>query len=252
MTAISSAARKSRSGLYKYRVDGRGPWPDPCSRFQPQGVHGPSQIVDAGAFEWTDAAWRGARIHGQVIYEMHVGAFTPQGTFDAAAGKLEYLRDLGVTLIELMPVAQCPGRWNWGYDGVQLYAPSHVYGDEHALRRFVDRAHSLGLAVILDVVYNHLGPDGNYLGCFSPHYFSRRHRTDWGEALNFDDEHAQGTRDFVIGNALHWIRDYHLDGFRLDATQSIFDDSDSHVLAELVDRRAERGVAERDRRDRRE
>ena len=222
------------SGLYKYRVDGDGPWPDPCSRFQPHGVHGSSKIVDPAAFDWTDAGWRGARLHGQVIYEVHVGTFTPAGTLDAAAGKLEYLRELGVTMIELMPVAQCAGRWNWGYDGVQLFAPSHAYGDEHALRRFVNRAHELGLAVILDVVYNHLGPDGNYLPCFSRHYFSRRHRTDWGEALNFDGEEAHGTRDFVIGNALHWIREHHLDGFRLDATQSIFDDSGNHVLAEMI------------------
>jgi maltooligosyltrehalose trehalohydrolase len=221
-------------GLYKYRVDGKGPWPDPCSRFQPQGVHGPAQIVDPSEFEWTDASWRGVRLRGQVIYELHVGTFTSAGTFDSAAERLEYLRDLGVTLIELMPVSQCPGRWNWGYDGVQLFAPSHVYGEAHALRRFVDCAHALGLGVILDVVYNHLGPDGNYLPCFSKHYFSRRHATDWGEALNFDDEHARGTRDFIIGNALHWIRDYHVDGFRLDATQSIFDDSPRHVLAELI------------------
>jgi maltooligosyltrehalose trehalohydrolase len=221
-------------GLYKYLVAGKGPWPDPCSRFQPLGVHGPSQIVGASEFEWTDAGWRGVRLPGQILYEVHVGTFTSAGTFDGAVERLEYLRDLGVTLIELMPVAQCPGRWNWGYDGVQLFAPSHMYGDADALRRFVDRAHALGLGVILDVVYNHLGPDGNYLRCFSEHYFSRRHRTDWGEALNFDDEHARGARDFVIGNALHWIRDYHLDGFRLDATQSIFDDSDPHVLAELI------------------
>ena len=211
--------------LYKYSVDDRGPWPDPCSRYQPQGVHGPSMVVDPNAYQWNDAQWRGANIKGQVIYELHVGAFTPEGTFDAAAQKLPYLRDLGVTMLEIMPVAECPGRWNWGYDGVQLYAPYHVYGDHEAFKRLVDRAHEHGLAVILDVVYNHLGPDGNYLKCFSPHYFSTRHQTDWGEALNFDDEDCAGTRDFVIGNARYWLREFHLDGLRLDATQSIFDDS---------------------------
>ena len=157
-----SGATSARVSLYKYRVDGTGPWPDPCSRFQPQGVHGPSMIVDPAAFKWSDSQWHGVRLQGQVIYELHVGTFTPEGTFDAAAGKLHYLRELGITMIEVMPVAECPGRWNWGYDGVQLFAPYHVYGDHDALKRFVDRAHALGLAVILDVVYNHLGPDGNY------------------------------------------------------------------------------------------
>jgi maltooligosyltrehalose trehalohydrolase len=228
--------RSPPSLLYRYRIDGQGPWPDPCSRYQPQGVHGPSQLVDASGFAWTDTQWRGTRMHGQVVYELHIGTFTREGTFDAAAEKLEYLRDLGVTMLEIMPVAECPGRWNWGYDGVQLYAPYHVYGEPDALRRFVDRAHALGLAVILDVVYNHLGPDGNYLKCYSPYYFSKRYRTDWGEALNFDDEHSRAVRDFVIGNACYWIREFHIDGFRLDATQSIFDSSEYHILAELVQR----------------
>jgi len=228
--------------LYKYRVDGTGPWPDPCSRFQPQGVHGPSLIVDPAAFKWSDAKWRGARLAGQVIYEMHIGTFTPEGTFDAAVAKLPYLRELGITMLEVMPVAECPGRWNWGYDGVQLFAPYHMYGDHDALKRLVDRAHALGLAVILDVVYNHLGPDGNYLKCFSPHYFSTRHKTEWGEALNLDDEQAQGTRDFVLGNARYWLSEFHLDGLRLDATQSIFDDSRPHILEELA--RAAREAAQ--------
>jgi len=221
--------------LYKYLVDDEGPWPDPCSRFQPKGVHGSSMVVDGERFRWSDADWTGAKLTGQVIYELHIGTFTPPGTFDAASERLEYLRDLGVTMLEIMPVAQCPGRWNWGYDGVQIFAPYHVYGDYDAFKRFVDRAHALGLAVILDVVYNHLGPDGNYLPSFSPHYFSKRHKTEWGDALNFDDELAQGTRDFVIGNACYWIREFHLDGLRLDATQSIFDSSERHVLAELVE-----------------
>jgi maltooligosyltrehalose trehalohydrolase len=227
-------ATASRISLYKYRVDGTGPWPDPCSRFQPQGVHGPSMVVDPSAFKWSDAQWHGVQLHGQVIYELHIGTFTPAGTFDAAIEKLPYLRELGVTMIEVMPVAECPGRWNWGYDGVQLFAPYHVYGDHEALKRFVDGAHALGLAVILDVVYNHLGPDGNYLRCFSPHYFSTRHKTEWGEALNLDGEHAQGTRDFILGNARYWLSEFHLDGLRLDATHSIFDDSHPHILEELA------------------
>lgn len=231
-----SGSSTAAATLYKYRVDGRGPWPDPCSRFQPQGVHGPSLIVSPDSFGWTDAHWRGVTIERQVVYELHIGTFTPAGTFDAATGKLEYLRDLGVTVLEVMPVAECPGRWNWGYDGVQIFAPYHVYGDPQAFKRFIDRAHALGIAVILDVVYNHLGPDGNYLKCFSPHYFSCRYRTDWGEPFNFDDEHSIGARDFIIGNACYWIREFHLDGFRLDATQSIFDASPTHLLAELTQR----------------
>jgi maltooligosyltrehalose trehalohydrolase len=222
--------------LYKYLVDDEGPWPDPCSRFQPQGVHGPSMVIETDRFEWTDSRWQGAKLVGQVIYEMHIGTFTPEGTFDAAIGKLNYLRDLGITMLEVMPIPECPGRWNWGYDGVQLFAPYHVYGDHSAFKRFVDAAHARGIAVVLDVVYNHLGPDGNYLKCFSSHYFSKRYKTDWGEALNFDDELSNGTRDFVIGNALYWLREFHLDGFRLDATQSIFDSSSQHVIAELTKR----------------
>ena len=229
-----NGATSARVSLYKYRVDGTGPWPDPCSRFQPQGVHGPSLIVDPAAFKWNDAEWRGVQLPGQIIYELHIGTFTPEGTFDAAIGKLRYLRELGVTMIEVMPVAECPGRWNWGYDGVQLFAPYHVYGDPDALKRFVDRAHAIGLAVILDVVYNHLGPDGNYLKCFSPHYFSTRHHTEWGEALNLDGDHARGTRDFILGNAGYWLSEFHLDGLRLDATQSIFDDSRPNILEELA------------------
>jgi maltooligosyltrehalose trehalohydrolase len=221
--------------LYKYSLDDREPWPDPCSRYQPQGPHGPSLVTEPDSYVWTDHEWRGANLAGQVFYELHVGTFTPEGTFDAARERLEYLADLGITMIELLPVAECPGRWNWGYDGVQLFAPSHRYGDPEALKRFVERAHALGIAVILDVVYNHLGPDGNYLKCFSPSYFSNKHRTDWGEALNFDDELCVGARDFVINNAKYWLREFHLDGFRLDATQSIFDSSEPHVLAQLVE-----------------
>jgi maltooligosyltrehalose trehalohydrolase len=220
--------------LYKYSVDGKGPWPDPCSRFQPQGPHGPSQIAQPNDYVWSDRSWRGTRLTGQVIYEMHIGTFTAEGTFAAASERLEYLRDIGITMLELLPVAECAGRFNWGYDGVCQFAPSHRYGDPDSFKRFVDRAHALGIAVILDVVYNHLGPDGNYLKCYSPHYFSQKYRTEWGEAFNFDDQYCIGARDFVINNAKFWLREFHLDGFRLDATQSIFDASEMHVIAQMV------------------
>lgn len=231
--------------LYRYRVDGTGPWPDPCSRFQPEGPHGPSQLVDPHAYRWHDDDWPGIRLHGQVIYELHVGTFTPAGTFDAAQEKLAWLKHLGITVIEVMPIAEFPGRWGWGYDGVQLFAPFHHYGDHEALKRFVDAAHAIDLAVILDVVYNHLGPDGNYLRCFSEAYFTRRHKTDWGDAWNFDGEHARGARDLLIHNADYWVREFHLDGFRLDATQAIVDDSPVHVLTELVEQ-SRRVAAPRD------
>lgn len=219
---------------YKYSLDGGEPHPDPCTRFQPDGPHGPSLVVDPSAYAWRDAGWRGVQLHGQVIYELHVGTFTPAGTFEAALGKLDYLRDLGITMIEVLPLAECPGRWNWGYDGVQLFAPLHVYGDHESFKRFVDAAHARGIAVILDVVYNHLGPDGNYLRHYATSYFSSNYATDWGEALNFDAAGSRGTRDFVIGNARYWIREFHLDGLRLDATQSLFDSSPLHIVAELT------------------
>lgn len=221
--------------LYRYRVDGGDPFPDPASRFQPQGVHGPSEVVDS-AFHWTDAHWRGIDRRNLIIYELHVGTFTDEGTFDAAREKLPDLLDLGVTAIELLPLAQCPGQRNWGYDGVDLFAPACYYGRPDDLRRFVDEAHRLGLAVILDVVYNHLGPDGNYLGVYSPYYVNDRHHTDWGAAHNFDGPHNRPVRDFFIGNAVYWVRDFHFDGLRLDATHVIEDDSPKHVLAELAER----------------
>jgi maltooligosyltrehalose trehalohydrolase len=220
--------------LYKYSVDGQNAWPDPCSRYQPSGPHGPSAVVDPTSYRWQDSPWHGAKLERQVIYELHIGAFTADGTFEAAANRLEHLRDVGITMIELLPVSECPGRWNWGYDGVQLYAPYHVYGEPDDFKRFIDRAHALGIAVILDVVYNHLGPDGNYLKCYSPRYLSQRYHTEWGEALNFDEEHCFGARDFVINNAKYWLREFHIDGFRLDATQSMFDTSEPHVIAQLV------------------
>jgi maltooligosyltrehalose trehalohydrolase len=221
---------------YRFRVDGDDRLlPDPASRFQPDGPHGASQVVDPRAFTWTDAHWRGVSLPGQVLYELHLGTFTDQGTWRSAMARLPYLRDLGVTIVEVMPVAEFPGAFGWGYDGVDLFAPSHLYGRPDDFRRFVDEAHALGLAVILDVVYNHFGPDGNYLERFSSHYFSAR-QTDWGRAINYDGPEAQGARTLVIENAAYWIAEFHLDGLRLDATQSIYDQSSDHVLAALVRR----------------
>ncbi len=221
---------------YRFLVDGAGPFPDPASRFQPEGPHGPSQVVDPAAFPWTDHAWPGLRRDGLVIYELHVGTFTAEGTFTAAIAELPRLRELGVTAIELMPVAEFPGRWNWGYDGVDPFAPSHVYGGPDGLRCLVDAAHALGLGVILDVVYNHLGPDGNYLGAFSPYYFTDRYRTPWGDAFNYDGPHSRPVRDFVCAAACRWVEEYHIDGLRLDAVHAIFDASPTHILAELAAR----------------
>jgi maltooligosyltrehalose trehalohydrolase len=218
---------------YGYRLDGGELRPDPASRFQPEGVHGPSQVVDPYAFEWTDARWSGAPAD-LVVYELHVGTFTPEGSFRAAAERLPYLRDLGITAIELMPVADFPGLRNWGYDGVCLYAPSRAYGRPDDLRGLVDEAHRLGLAVILDVVYNHLGPDGAYLPAFNPEYLSERHGTPWGRAINLDGPGAHMVRRFIIDNARHWIGEYHLDGLRLDATHALIDDSPVTFVAELA------------------
>lgn len=231
---FSVTARAPEGARYGYLVDGEGPWPDPCSRSQPDGPHGLSALVDTAAFAWTDSAWRGLTLPGQVFYELHVGAFTPAGTFDAARAELPRLATLGITVIELMPVAEFPGRFNWGYDGVQLFAPFHGYGEPAALARFIDAAHAQGIGVILDVVYNHLGPDGNYLGKFSPYYVSPRYANEWGDALNFDGPHSHGVRSFFLENARYWIGQFHFDGLRLDATQSIHDSSAPHILAEIA------------------
>lgn len=217
--------------LYSFRIDGQGPFPDPASRFQPQGPHGPSQVIDPGAFRWTDSAWRGVSLRGQVIYELHLGTFTPEGTWCAAAEHLPELADLGVTAIEVMPVAEFAGSFGWGYDGVDLFAPTHNYGRPDDFRRFVDSAHARGLGVILDVVYNHLGPDGNYLEKFSSHYFTSNHKTDWGPAINFYGPNSGPVREFFVANAAYWIEEYHLDGLRFDATQNIYDESKEHILA---------------------
>lgn len=219
--------------LYRYRLDGRDDVPDPYSRYQPGGPDGPSMVIDPDSFTWTDQHWNGVTLHGQIMYELHVGAFTPEGTFASAAERLPDLQALGVTLVELMPVSECPGRWNWGYDGVNLFAPSHNYGGHDALKRFVDRAHHLGIGVILDVVYNHIGPDGNYLTYFSDDYFTDRYENEWGDAINFDGPNAEQVREFFLQNACYWISEFHLDGLRLDATQNIYDRGPVHLLSEL-------------------
>jgi maltooligosyltrehalose trehalohydrolase len=229
---------------YWFRLDGELLRPDPASRFQPDGPHGPSQVVDPSRFSWTDTGWRGLRLERQVLYELHVGTFTHEGTWPAATGELAALADLGVTCVELMPVADFAGRFGWGYDGVNLFAPTRLYGAPDDLRAFVDRAHALGLGVILDVVYNHLGPDGNFLRDFSPAYFTDRHETEWGEALNFDGEGSGPVRELFVENAGYWISEFHLDGLRLDAAQSIFDASPEHVLG-AIGRRAREAAAPR-------
>ena len=233
---FSALVESAREGsLYRFRLDGEEYlYPDPASRFQPRGPHGPSRVVDPTVFRWADAEWKGASLKGQVIYEMHTGAFTREGTFASAARELKGLAELGVTCVELMPVAEFPGRFGWGYDGVCLYAPARVYGEPDDLRRFVNEAHAVGVAVILDVVYNHLGPDGNYLAQFSEDYFTDRHKTEWGDGINFDGHASEHVREFFLSNARQWVEEYHFDGLRLDATQSIKDDSDEHFLAALA------------------
>jgi maltooligosyltrehalose trehalohydrolase len=218
---------------YFYRLDGEWDRPDPASRFQPEGVHGPSQVVDPSAFDWADASWSGLPRAELVFYELHVGTFTEHGTFDAAIEHLDGLRDLGITCIELMPVNQFPGARNWGYDGVQIFAVQNSYGGPDGLRRLVDACHARGLAIILDVVYNHLGPEGNYLAEYGP-YFTDRYKTPWGAALNFDDRESDEVQRFYIENALSWIRDYHLDGFRLDAIHAIMDQRPRPFLREMA------------------
>ena len=251
-TSRSTAARRCRSvrsdddvwsGLvagigpgarYRYRIDDRWGYPDPYSRSQPEGPHGPSEVVDSAAYAWRDGDWRGLSAKGLCIYELHVGAYTPEGTFDALAGQLDVLAGIGINAIELMPIAEFPGTRNWGYDGVDLFAPSHVYGGPDGLKRLVDAAHQRGIGVILDVVYNHLGPDGNYLTQFARDYFSNRHETRWGEGINYDGANCEMVRRFVIDNACYWLNEYHIDGLRIDAAFTIVDDSSRHILEELA------------------
>ncbi|HEY2065253.1 MAG TPA: malto-oligosyltrehalose trehalohydrolase [Gemmatimonadaceae bacterium] len=237
---VAEAAAGTR---YRLQLDGGDSFPDPAARFQPDGPHGASQVVDPSAFRWTDRGWPGVPVRRRVVYELHVGTFSATGDWAGAMQQLPALAELGVTVLEVMPVAEFAGRFGWGYDGVDLFAPYHHYGAPDDFRRFVDRAHALGLGVILDVVYNHLGPDGNYLRQFADEYFAPHYATDWGEALNFDGASSHGMRELCLANVRHWIEEYHLDGLRLDATQNIYDASPRHILREIAEtaRRASGG-----------
>jgi maltooligosyltrehalose trehalohydrolase len=233
------------SDLYGFRLDDDPKlYPDPASRFQPDGPHGLSMIVDPASYRWRDQDWPGPSRKGQIVYELHVGTFTSEGTFAAAIAKLPDLAELGITLIEVMPVAEFDGRFGWGYDGVDLFAPTRLYGFPDDFRRFVDEAHRLKLGVMLDVVYNHFGPTGNYLAQFSTEYTAKRHRTDWGEAINFDAELSAPVREFFIANAGYWIDEFHIDGLRIDAVHAIVDDSPDHILAAIC-RRVREAAAQR-------
>lgn len=236
---------------YGYRLnEGDQILPDPASRALSGGVHGRSLVVDPGAFNWTDHGWRPPAPRDLVVYELHIGTFTQAGTFLAAKDRLPYLRTLGITAIELMPLADFPGTRNWGYDGVQIYAPASCYGTPDDLRSLIDAAHSEGIAVILDVVYNHLGPDGNYLTAFSPYYFHSRHHTPWGNGFNFDADHCAPVREYFRANPGYWMDEFHIDGFRFDAAHEIQDDTTPHILAEMTDEIHKRGgfaIAEDDR-----
>jgi maltooligosyltrehalose trehalohydrolase len=219
---------------YAYSLDGGDLRPDPASRFQPDGVHAWSEVIDPRRFDWTDQAWRGLEPATVVIYELHVGTFGGRGTFNDVIARLDYLHSIGVTAIELMPLADFPGRRNWGYDGVAIFAPSRAYGRPDDLRRLVDRAHHAGLGVIIDVVYNHLGPEGAYLPLFSPEFLTSKHATPWGDAVNLDDTGCENVRRLLLENALHWVHEYHVDGLRLDATHALIDTSDRPFVAELT------------------
>jgi len=220
---------------YRFRLDGGDLFPDPASRFQPCGPHGPSRVVDPGRFQWSDGNWPGLTLEGQVMYEIHIGTFTREGTWDAARREFAELASAGITVLEVMPVADFPGRFGWGYDGVGLFAPVAIYGTPDDFRRFIDDAHRHSLGVILDVVYNHIGPDGNYLKEYSDDYFTDRYENEWGEAINFDGPNAAPVREWVASNAAYWAAEFHVDGLRLDATQQIFDASPRHILAELTE-----------------
>ncbi|MGI8609491.1 MAG: malto-oligosyltrehalose trehalohydrolase [Candidatus Dormibacteria bacterium] len=234
-------ATAGHDGRYLLSVNGGEPMPDPRSAHQPDGVHGHSVLVDHSAFAWTDSGWRGLPLRDAVIYELHIGTFSEIGTFDAAITKLPHLVELGINAVDLMPVATFPGSRGWGYDGVDLYAPHPAYGGPEGLKRFVDACHAQGIAVVLDVVYNHLGPDGNYLGAFGP-YFTNAYATPWGSAMNFDGRGSDEVRRFFVDNALTWLRDYHCDGLRLDAVHAIIDTSALHFLEQVAAEVRELGV----------
>jgi maltooligosyltrehalose trehalohydrolase len=228
---FSAVANAAAGALYRFRVNGgESFYPDPASRFQPDGPHGPSCIVDPTKFRWADVNWPGLKLKGQIIYEMHIGTFTKEGTWRAAMEQLAELARIGITVIEMMPIADFPGKFGWGYDGVNLFAPSHLYGTPDDLREFIDHAHSLGLGVILDVVYNHFGPDGNYLGIFADDYLIRERENEWGNVLNFDGPNSGSVREFFITNGCYWIEEFHFDGFRFDATHAIRDQSNEYII----------------------
>jgi maltooligosyltrehalose trehalohydrolase len=231
---FAGAIAADAGAFYRFRVNEAETFhPDPASRYQPQGPHRSSCVVDPARFRWSDREWKGVQMPGQVIYEMHIGTFTREGTWRAAAKELAELARIGVTVIEMMPIADFPGEFGWGYDGVDLFAPCRLYGTPDDLRAFVNDAHALGLGVILDVVYNHLGPEGNYLRVFSEHYFTDRHENDWGDSLNFDGPHSEPVREFFITNGRYWIDEFHFDGFRFDATQSIVDSSSEYIVGAI-------------------
>ncbi len=241
-----AAVRPARAGTrYRYRINGETSVPDPASRFQPEDVHGASELIDPAEFKWSDAAWRGRPWEEVVLYELHVGTFTSEGTYAGVQGKLEHLRSLGVTAIELMPLADFPGKRNWGYDGVLPYAPDSQYGRPADLKRLIDAAHRSGLMMFLDVVYNHFGPEGNYLPLYAAPFFTDRHQTPWGAAINFDGVGSRTVRDFYIHNALYWLDEYHFDGLRFDAVHAIRDDSVPDILTELARTVARRAGGER-------
>ena len=229
-------ARAHAGSLYRYRIDGATEVPDPASRFNPQDVGGPSEVIDPHAFRWTDSRWRGHSWAQAVIYELHIGTFTPEGTFRAAIQRLPHLKLLGVTMVELMPIAEFPGARGWGYDGVLPYAPESAYGRPEDLKALIDAAHGIGLSVLVDVVYNHFGPEGNYLGLYAKPFFTERHQTPWGAAINFDGAQSRIVRELFIQNTLYWLREYHFDGLRFDAIHAICDDSPKHVMIELSER----------------
>jgi maltooligosyltrehalose trehalohydrolase len=230
----ASISRLPAGALYCYRIEEERERPDPSSHYQPEGVHGPSQVVDHGSFRWDDNGWKGIALSEMVMYELHIGVFTPEGTFDAAAARLPEIKETGINGIEIMPVTQFPGERNWGYDGACPFAVQNSYGGVGGLKRFVNECHRHGIAVILDVVYNHLGPEGNYLRDYGP-YFTDKYRTPWGAAINFDDEYSNEVRNFFIENALYWFRHYHIDALRLDAIHGISDLSSRPFLQELAD-----------------
>ena len=226
--------RAKAGSLYRYRIDGENEVPDPASRLNPQDVHGPSQVVDPTEFDWTDEGWHSRPWHEAVVYELHVGTFSPEGTFAGVQARLDHLVELGITVIELMPIADFPGKRGWGYDGVLLFAPESAYGTPNELKSLIAAAHKRGIAVMLDVVYNHFGPEGNYLGMYSPQFFTERHHTPWGAAINFDGEQSRPVRDFFVNNTVYWLEEYHFDGLRFDAVHAIIDKSQQHIMTEIA------------------